>query len=81
MPEYKLHFQLHYMQRQSTRGFTDEEVQKVVNSPEIKIAQGPGARGGTRYRMEKTINGKKLVVAAEIIENSAYLITAFFKDE
>ena len=69
------------MQRMAQRGFTDKQVQLVVNAPERKIAQSAGVRGGTVYRMQKTVDGKKLVVVAEIIKNDAYLITAFFKDE
>lgn len=81
MPEYILHFQLHYMQRQSQRGFADDDCQLVVNSPEKKFAQGYGQHGGIKYRFEKTIRSRKLVVIAEILKNDAYLITAFFKDE
>lgn len=81
MPDYKLHFQLHYMQRMAQRGFTDEQVKLVVNGPEHKIAQGAGERGGTVYRMQKIVDRKKLLVVAEIIKNDAYLTTAFFKDE
>ena len=81
MPEYELHFQLHYMRRQGQRKFTDEQCKKVINSPDLKVAQGHGFRGGTVFRMQKDVGGKILVVVAELLKNHAYLITAFFKDE
>lgn len=79
MPEYKLHFQLHYMRRMVQRGFNDEQCQRVVNSPEIKIAQGPGERGGTVFRMQKTVDGKNLVVVAELIKKRCLLNNCFFQ--
>lgn len=69
------------MQRQSQRKFTDEEAKAVIDDPEEKESQRPGHWGGTVFKMSKTVNGKKLVVVAEIRDTHAYLITAFYPDE
>jgi len=81
MPDHKLHFLRHFMQRQSQRKFTDDQAKRVIDDPEKKTRQRSGHWGGTVYVMEKHVDGKKLVVVAELRDNEAYLITAYFPDE
>ena len=69
------------MQRQSQRKFTDTQAKEVIDHPEEKVEQRSGHWGGKVYVMEKHVDGKKLVVVAELLKSDAYLITAFFPDE
>jgi len=81
MSDFNLRFLRHFMQRQSQRKFTDAQAKQVIDDPEEKTEQRPGHGGGTVYVMSKHVDGKKLVVVAELIDSEAFLITAFFPDE
>lgn len=67
----------HFRQRELERGLSFTDVQSVVRDADREIVQSRGTNGGTCYRFEKTVGGRKLVVAAEIVGAKCYLKTAF----
>jgi len=54
-------------------------MEDVVNYHDKKIQQYKGNHGGFVYRFEKTVNGRKLAVIAEVKKTEAWLISCFYE--
>lgn len=53
-------------------------MQDVVKYPDKKNQQIRGSNGGFVYKFSKTIDGKTLVVIAEVKKSECWLISGFY---
>lgn len=51
----------------------------VINYHEKKVQQYKGNHGGFVYRFEKTVDGKTLIVVAEVKKAEAWLVSCFYQ--
>lgn len=51
----------------------------VVQSPDKRERQFPGAHGGTVYRFSKVRYESKLIVVAELKGEDCWLVTCFYE--
>jgi hypothetical protein len=73
----KFHLTQHGANRIAERGLSYEAMKSVVNYPDKKIQQGRAEHGGIRTQFEKTVDGKKLTVIAEVKKSEAWIITGW----
>lgn len=76
----RFHNTHHVLIRQTEREFSLESVKATVNSPQSKAEIGTGPHGGKRYKFKKTVDGKTLVVVAEVKRTECWLATAYYED-
>jgi hypothetical protein len=74
----KFHLTQHGENRLIERGLSYDAAKNVVNYSQTKTQQhGPTDHGGVRWRFEKTVDGKKLTVIAEIKKFEAWIVTGW----
>jgi hypothetical protein len=73
------HDSAHAGVRRKERGATEQEMKDVINYHEKKVQQYKGNHGGFVYRFEKTVDGKTLIVVAEVKKAEAWLVSCFYQ--
>lgn len=76
----RFHHSGHSIQRMLERGLSEQAIKDTVKYAEVCVRQRKGENGGIVYRCEKSIEGRLLVVAAEIKDAECWLLTAFFDE-
>ncbi|MBI2927679.1 MAG: hypothetical protein HYY24_18440 [Verrucomicrobia bacterium] len=77
----RFHNTQHLLIRQTEREFSLENVKMTVNYPQHRIKIGTtGQHGGIRWKFKKTVEGRTLVIVAEIKKNDCWLATAYYED-
>ena len=72
------HDSTHARIRREERIISIEAMKDVVKYPQTKRQQYRGEHGGFVYRFGKAVNGRTLVVVAEIKAQECWLISAFY---
>lgn len=80
MPTYRFHQTKHQALRVSERDLSLEDMKNVVNYPNETFALRLGIHGGRISKFRKTVDGKTLVVVAEIKGKECWLLTGYFAD-
>jgi hypothetical protein len=80
VPEYRFHHTKHQTLRISERELSSENLKNVVRYPDLEQFLRRGVHGGTVRKFRKTVDGKTLVVVAEIRGKDCWLLTGFFAD-
>ncbi len=62
------------------RGLSEQAIKDAVKYAAVFVRQKKGENGGWVYRCEHKIEGRILVVAAEIRNTECWLLTAFFDE-
>ena len=75
----RFHLTEHLKRRVDQRGLSVEALKSVIRYPDWQHQQRRGEHGGFVYRFEKTVQGKTLVVAAEVKKSDCWIVTAFFQ--
>jgi hypothetical protein len=78
---YRFHSSAHERLRVDERNLSLENMKATVNYPGKVRNQRPGVRGGTVKRFEKTVDGRTLVVVAEVKGHECWLMTGFILGE
>ena len=78
MAKLRFHNTNHLVRRVDLRNLSTENIKNVVNYPDLKKkVKGRPHHGGQVWAFEKTVDGNKLKVVAEIKGSECWLITAY----
>lgn len=80
MPDFRFHTTKHEALRVSERDLSTENMKNVVRYPDSEQLLRRGNHGGMVKKFRKTVDGKTLVVVAEIKGKDCWLLTGFFAD-
>ncbi len=80
MPAYRFHQTKHQALRVSERDLSFEDMKNVVGYPDSSQFMRNGIHGGRVSKFRKTVDGRTLVVVAEINGKECWLLTGFFTD-
>jgi hypothetical protein len=69
----------HFKQRQAERELSADAAKNVVKYSQGRVKQCAGHHGGHNYKFHKTVDGKTLVVVAELKGSECWLISGYFK--
>jgi len=73
----KFHFSGHAVRRVAERNLSKQQIKDVVHYHDKKQQKCRGEHGGFLYRFEKSLEGKCLVVVAEIKKTEAWIVTSY----
>lgn len=80
MPSPKtFHLTSHLKRRVEQRELSVDPIKDVINYPDHKHQQRRGEHGGFVYLFEKTVEGKTLLVCAELKKSECWIITAYYE--
>ena len=76
----RFHVTRHGALRVTERSLSLEEMKNVVNYSKQVTVLNHGRNGGKLKRFEKTADGRKLVVIAEVKGTDCWLATGYYED-
>ena len=77
----KFHLSQHAINRGIDRDIPLEIAKSVVHYHQELKKQYNGQHGGTVYKFLKTVDGKTLIVVAEVKKSECWLMSAYYKWE
>jgi hypothetical protein len=75
----KFHLTTHAERRINERGLSVEALKDVIKYHDHVDQQARGTHGGFMYRFQKTVDGKTLVVAAEVKKDECWIATGYYE--
>lgn len=76
-PIKKFHYTLHATQRSRERALSFELLRNVVLYNETRQMQYRGVHGGVVWRFTKTVQGRNVIVVAEIKKAECWIISGY----
>lgn len=75
----RFHVTKHFYQRVDERDLSTENAKNVVQYPDSSRKLNRGRNGGILTMFKKAIDGKTLVVVAEMKKNECWLMTTYYE--
>jgi hypothetical protein len=76
----KFYLTRHANERSRERSISIEIMKSIVKYPELRKQLRRGEHDGFVFKFEKSVEGKKIIVVAEIKKDTCWLISAFEND-
>jgi hypothetical protein len=75
------YFEPHALDRMRDRNISPEQVKETVLHPERLWLSGKGIRRGPKWNFKKSFSSRILQVAAEFVNDTCYIVTAFWAEK